>query len=199
MPADTEHLSIERAIVAFAQAYEALDNLQAHEARKEAHTALLPPKGDQKTGLIGEYWAIRYARSAFPNATAEFGGHSQKGWDFKLLRKRSKPTYIQLKTASEFGNGKLSAICKPSKRRLAGEGEELPDYWDKLWLLWLDRRLMPVVLWMFKPEHVEFNGADCLKGKTLRRHPDERNTGSNCFKWDEAESVTAIFTGKGGK
>jgi len=199
MPADTEHLSIEKAIASFAQAYEALENLQAHEARKEAHSALLPPTGDQKTGLIGEYWAIRYARIIFKDATVIFGGHSQKGWDLKIVKPRASTRYIQIKTVSDFGKGKVSPICVPSKKREANDEPDMPDYWDELWLLRLDRHFQPVVLWRLKPEHVAFNGACCLKGKTLRRHPDERNTGSTCFKWDEAESVTAFITGKGGK
>jgi len=199
MPADIQHRSIEKAIASFAQAYEALENLQALEARKDAREALLPQRGDQKTGLIGEYWAIRYARAIFKDATVIFAGHSQKGWDLKVVGPRTSTRYIQIKTVSDFGEGKLSPICSPSKKKEADGKPDMADYWDELWLLRLDRQFQPIVLWRLKPEHVAFNGASCLKGKTVRRHPDERSTGSTCFKWDEAKSVTANFTGKGGK
>jgi hypothetical protein len=187
---------IEEAIEDFARAYQRLEELQTREMKKSSHERLLPQKGDQKTGLIGEYWAIRYARMVFSDSRVEFGGHSQEGWDFKVIRTRHKPLYIQLKTASDFGTGKLSPICKPSRRPSVEDGDELPRYWDELWLLWLDKRLRPVVLWRFNPDQVEFNGAACLRGKSLRR-PISRTGGSNCFDWDNAEMVTGFIEAKG--
>src|SRR5262245_15690110 len=95
------HNDIEKAIEDYARAYQRLEDLQTLEAEKPSCERLLPQKGDQKTGLIGEYWAIRYARLIFPDAMVVFGGHSQKGWDFKVIRERRRPLYIQLKTVSE--------------------------------------------------------------------------------------------------
>lgn len=194
----SSHRDIEKAVEDFAHAYRRLEELQTREGVKPPHERFLPQKGDQKTGLIGEYWAIRYARRVFSDATVEFGGHSQKGWDFKVIRTRHSPLYIQLKTASEFGNGKLSPICKPSRQPSAENGDELADYWDELWLLWLDKCLRPVVLWRFNPDQVAFNGAACLKGKSLRRDQSPIG-GSNCFAWDKAEVVTDLIKAKGGR
>ena len=192
MSPDSHHQIIEEAIKGFAQVYSTFEELQKSEGDKELHEALLPKKGDQKTGLIGEYWAVRYARALFKGATVVFGGHSQKGWDLKVQELRTPPHYIQVKTASEFGRGKLSPIFKPSQRRATEDETELPDYWDELWLLWLDRCFQPLVLWKLKPDHVEFDGRDCITGKSLRRNPNDRTTGSGCFKWEQAEAVIDI-------
>lgn len=192
MSPESHHQQIEAAITGFAQAYAALEALQQTEGAKEPHAVLLPLKGDQKTGLIGEYWAVRYARALFNDAAVVFGGHSQKGWDLKVQGLSTPPHYIQVKTASEFGNGKLSPIFKPSQRPAGGHEAELPDYWNELWLLWLDRGFQPLVLWKLRPEYVEFGARACLKGKSLRRDPAQPTTGSSCFKWDQAEAVTGI-------
>jgi hypothetical protein len=157
----SDHRDIERAIRDFARAYEALETLQGSEAKKKPGEILLPHKGDQKTGLIGEYWAIRYARTIFKNVV--FGGHSQKGWDLKIIRSRQPVRYVQVKTASDFGEGKVSPVWKPSKRIKAGDQREMPDYWDELWLLRLDNSLKPVALWTLQAKHVKFNGAKCLE------------------------------------
>lgn len=193
MSPDTDHLSIEAAIATFAEAYHALEKLQKREAMKPPHKALLPHKGDQKTGLIGEYWAIRYARAIFPRAKISFGKTSEKGWDLKVETPGRKPHYIQVKAASAFGKGRLSPICPPKKTPASKDGQELPDYWNELWLLWLNRELKPVTLWKLKPEHVEFKGICANTAKSIRRSPSQPTTGSECFKWDKAEPVTDIL------
>lgn len=192
MSPDSHHQIIEEAITGFARVYATLEELQKIEGDKAPHEALLPRKGDQKTGLIGEYWAIRYARAFFKEATVVFAGHSQKGWDLKVQGLNTPPHFIQIKTASEFGRGKLSPIFRPSQRPAVRDEMESPDYWDELWLLWLDRYFQPVVLWKLKPDQVEFAECDYLSGKSLRRNPSERTTGSGCFKWEQAEAVTDI-------
>lgn len=192
MSLEQDHPSIEAAIAKFADAYKALEDLQQREARKPSHEALLPHKGDQKTGLIGEYWAIRYARTVFDGAKISFGKTSEKGWDLKVETSRGQPHYIQVKTASAFGKGGLSPICPPKKTPASKDGQELPDYWNELWMLWLDHDLKPVTLWIFKPEHVEFKGTSPNTAKSIRRSPSQ--PGSECFAWDKAEAVTDIRT-----
>jgi hypothetical protein len=189
---DPDNARIASAIDLFARAYLALEDLQTLESKKEPSERLLPGKGDQKTGLIGEYWGIRYARSLFPQAALEFGGHSQKGWDLKLAVVGQPPHYIQIKTASEFGRGKLSPIFLPSRLPKLDEGRELPDYWNELWLLLLNKHFQPILLWKIKPEHVDFSSSECLSNKTLRRDPLKPNTGSKCFRWEQAEWIADL-------
>jgi hypothetical protein len=123
-----------------------------------------------------------------PRGTLKFGHHSQKGWDIKVERPGGETLYVQVKTASEFGSGKLSKICPPSSRRARAGEDEVPDYWNRLWLIWLDRQLCPETLWMLLPQHVRFNRAEYLEGKTIRR-PNFPTSGSACFRWNQATSV----------
>jgi hypothetical protein len=190
MSLDPGHHSIEAAIAKFAEAYHDLEKLQQREAKKPAHEALLPRKGDQKTGLIGEYWAIRYARKFFSGAKISFGKTSEKGWDLKVEPAGGEPHYIQVKTASAFGKGRLSPICPPKKTPAFKDGKELPNYWNELWLLWLSHELQPVTLWKLKPEHVTFKGTGPNKARSIRQSPAKPKTGSECFDWDKAEAVT---------
>ena len=185
----SDHHIIEKAIVRFARAYSDLEKLQAVQAKKKPCKSLLPHKGDQKTGLVGEYWAIRYARWFFKGDTVVFGGHSQKGWDLKVTSERRKPRYIQIKTASDFGEGKVSPIGKPSRIKKAGDKREMPNYWDELWFLRLNKSLQPVALWKLKLEHVEFNGKICINGKAMPYRLSDQSGGSDCFTWDKADAV----------
>jgi hypothetical protein len=188
MPADSEHRHIEAAILGFARAYQRLEELQQQEAAKPAGSALLPGKGDQKTGLIGEYWAMRYARTIYPGSMIEFGGHSQPGWDLKVIQENAPALYLQIKTVSQFGEGKLSAICPPANRSPADSDN--PGFWNELWLVKLDRQFQPIILWRLRPEHVRFGEKKGrLKHTTMRGHPSQKNTGSVCFAWDQAEAV----------
>jgi hypothetical protein len=192
---ESDHTSIESAIGEYARAYKALEDLQEREAKKKETKPgemLLPHKGDQKTGLIGEYWAIRYARLEFKGATITFGGHSNKGWDLEVKTAGGKSHYIQVKTASAFGKGGLSPICSPKQTPASKDGQELPDFWNELWLLWLDRDFKPVTLWKLKPEHVTFNETGANAAKSIRRSPSDPTTGSKCFDWKNAEAVTDI-------
>lgn len=188
------HSEIVGAISYYAEAYEGLEVLQCRESKKPDHQSLLPHKGDQKTGLIGEYWAIRYARTLYPGSQISFGGHSNKGWDIMVEAVDTKPHYIQVKTASAFGSGSLSQVWQPSRKPSAEDGQELPDFWNELWLLWLGRDLMPVTLWKLLPEHINFGSEPSLKGLSIRRTPDEGRTGSKCIAWDSAEAVSDLLT-----
>jgi hypothetical protein len=191
---ESEHTAIERAIGDFAVAYGALEKLQEQGAEDDNRELLLPRKGDQKTGLIGEYWAMRYARLIF-KGTVTFGHHSQKGWDLKVATPDEPIRYIQVKTASAFGEGKVSPICEPTVAVKDGDKREMPNYWDELWMLWMNERLLPEQLWRLKPENITFDharlidGSRCLTGKIIRR---PGGSGSECFAWDKAEAVTDI-------
>jgi hypothetical protein len=193
MPTKSDHRTIESTIARFARAYRDLEDLQQQEAAKSPCDALLPHKGDQKTGLIGEYWAIRYARAIFPDAEISFGRTSEKGWDLKVQRRNGENHYIQIKTASAFGSGRLSPICPPKRAPTSKNGKTLADYWSELWLLWLGRDLRPITLWKLKPEHVRFQGNCHNTAKSIRRTPDDLTTGSDCFDWDKAQAITDLL------
>lgn len=178
--------AIEKAIRAYAEAYQKLDRLQIQESPKNSDkrsdspgpSECLIPRGDQKTGAIGEFYAVRYARSRWKGAEVVFGNHSQKGWDLKVSESDGTKIYIQVKTASAFGEGKLGNIPKPTRSKTKGDKRELPNYWDQLWVLYLDEKLQPSGFWIFgdgdldwtkqgKPKKSPRRNSDTLSGKSV--------------------------------
>lgn len=177
-----KHEDIEAAIKQYAAGYEALEDLQ----KSERNQHWLPKKGDQKTGLIGEYWAMRYARVFFKDAEFAFGGHSERAWDIQIKRPRNKLLRIQVKAASAYGKGKLSDIHHPN-------GQKESKSWDELWLIYLERDMMPGALWRLKPSDVDFKEEKPLTGKSIRRSSSAENTGSGCFKWENATVIENLL------
>lgn len=182
------HQTIQEAIAAYAEGYERLEKLQQAESKQSAADRLLPGKGDQKTGLIGEYWALHYARHICPSATITFAGHSQKYWDLRIAGPESPPLYVQVKTVSAFGQGKLSPIHRPEKSP-STKTVNTSDTWNELWILQLDRRLHPLALWRFHPAQVHFANAERITGTTIRQVGTTRG-GSRCLDWDQSILVT---------
>jgi hypothetical protein len=121
---DSETEALVRAIEAYAAAYGALDDLQRTHVR-------LIPLGDQKTGAIAEFYARLYAAVRHPGVGITFGHTSEGEYD---LRIGTTPRIdVQVKCVSDYSTtGSLSPV-KPS--------------WSELWLMRLDRRLLPVGLW----------------------------------------------------
>ena len=66
---------IQKVIRSYASAYEALQEWQDKSS--------LIPKGDQKTGCIGEFYVYLYLTHRFPESTLTYGNHSEKGWDIR--------------------------------------------------------------------------------------------------------------------
>ena len=114
------------AITRYADAYALLERLQRE-------SVLLPSRGDQKTGVIAEFYARCYAGHAFAGRPIIFGGTSQHAWDLEIgpdpAYPHAAPLRIQVKSVSAFARySRLSAV-HPG--------------WDELWLLRLDERLWP--------------------------------------------------------
>ena len=182
------HKSIQEAIAAYAEGYERLEKLQQAENEQPVADRLLPGKGDQKTGLIGEYWALHYARYTYPSATITLAGHSQKYWDLYIAAPESPPLYVQVKTVSKFGQGKLSPIHQPNNATSA-KTSQTSGTWNELWILHLDWRLQPLALWRFCPKMVHFANAERITSAAIRQ-PHASSGGSRCLDWDQAILVT---------
>ncbi len=144
---------IDKAINEYAKAYKKLQELQEEENS-------IIPKGDQKTGCIGEYYAYKFLKTKYPQAKIKFGGHSQKGWDIEV-----KPElHIQVKTVSDYSKTRtISPIHKG---------------WDELYLIFLNKGLKPEGFWIMDYSDELFGGKKVLKGKKCP-HPDKPNTGSS--------------------
>ena len=173
--------SLSLAIANYATAYADLEKFQQQEPNQDPHLRPLP-KGDQKTSCIGEYYALQFAqtREGWEEAHCSFAPNSQKGWDIKV-QQSEEVIRIQVKTVSEFGQGKLSPIHR--------NGDDPDLNWDRLWLLFLDTTLRPVLFWELDYQHVRFDEHAILKGKTMRI-PTEPQSGSHCFDWEQARNLT---------
>lgn len=135
---------IECAIEQYAKAYERLQDLQERESSI--------PKGDQKTGSIGEYYAYRYLSSAFPDSELTYGSHSEKGWDIHVSGVDIK---VQVKTVSAY-----------SKTRTISP---IHSGWDVLHIVYVNKALRPEGFWIIEDSRL-VSGKSQLKGKKCR-HP----------------------------
>jgi hypothetical protein len=107
----------------YADAYDRLEELQK--------TQWLPG-GDQKTGVIGEFYALVYLKSIYPTAKITFGKTSQEGWDLRV-ETGSESLTVQVKTVSYFSSTRRVSPIHPG--------------WDRLFLLYLDKKLTPIGFW----------------------------------------------------
>jgi hypothetical protein len=151
-------------INAYAAAYAELQKLQDENPD---HLAV----GDQKTGVVGEFFGLLYARSIYPSAKISYSPDpSQTGWDLSVCGKRSRrDVKIQVKTVSGY-----------SKKRTITP--LFPD-WDHLYLVYLGRCLMPQGFWIVTDNNI-FRGRSVLIGLKMRK-PGNSQSGSRSIPWGE--------------
>jgi hypothetical protein len=143
------------AITQYAEAYNQLEDMQTRSDWL--------PIGDQKTGVIGEFYTKIYLETVYPNAEITFGDTSQQGWDLEV---EAVPKFrVQVKTVSEYSN----------TRRIS----PIHSGWDRLFLVYLDRKLFPAGFWEITDANiVPAHGA--LKHRTMPK-PDDPSSGSMEF------------------
>jgi hypothetical protein len=151
-------------IKAYAEAYARFQKLQ------DENPDLLAV-GDQKTGVIGEFFALLYARSIYPSAKVTYAADpSQAGWDLKVSGDDAGPDLkIQVKTVSGYSNTRTITPLFPG--------------WDHLYLIYLGRDLMPEGFWIVTDTNI-FRGRLSLTGLTMRK-PTNPQSGSQCIPWGE--------------
>ena len=146
-----------RAIRNYAGAYGHMENLQK----------MMPnwlPVGDQKTGVIGEFYAKIYLSSIYPEVEITFGDTDQQGWDLEV-KVDPKPTRVQVKTVSEHSKTRRISPIYPG--------------WDKLYLVFLDKGLYPVGFWEIDDASIVPTDGR-LANRTMPK-PGEPNSGSVVF------------------
>lgn len=141
------------AIEQYAIAYRRLEQIQ------RAHTYDIPI-GDQKTGVIAEFYARIYAKHRFRNGTFEFGSASEHAWDIKVVLPRQREIKVQVKAVSAHSQTSRVSPIHPG--------------WHELWLMRLDEHLRPQALWVFKASNVPWSKS-LLKNRTM---PKLRNANS---------------------
>jgi len=123
--------AILKAISAYATAYAALEALQGGSS--------LLPRGDQKTGCFGEFYARLYLQRARPLATVVFGGHSNKAWDLRVTE-GPRELLVQVKTVSGFS---ATRVLSP-----------IHHGWHQLFVVSLDRAFRPDGFWVVPPPDI---------------------------------------------
>ncbi len=149
------------AIKRYAEAYEWLDEIQ--------HGKVGLPIGDQKTGVVAEFYARLYAVATYEDV--ECGSASQRGWD---LRVRSPQTgqleAVQVKAVSDYSKTRRVSPIHLS----SDQGDDL----QQLWLICLDKKLSLKSFKILQRSDLLVRGMaeGCvLKNKTMPIGP---NTGS---------------------
>lgn len=135
------------AITAYAHAYGVLENLQ-----RDAESLL--PRGDQKTGVIGEFYARLFAQHYFRRAELVYGSPSQRAWDIGVRCAGLPLRYVQVKAVSSHSTtSRISPIH---------EG------WNELWLFRLDRNFAPEGFWVLDAADCDWSNST-LKASTMPR------------------------------
>jgi hypothetical protein len=121
----TETHEIFAAIRSYANAYSQLQDVQERSP--------LIPKGDQKTGCIGEFYSYLHLSRLHADATLTYGNHSTKGWDVHV-KSDAHDFRIQIKTVSEYSETRTIS--------------PIHHGWDELWVIYLDRSFVPRGYWV---------------------------------------------------
>jgi len=177
LPEVITHESVSDAIEAYAKAYALLEKIQNPDSKPEESSRLMPT-GDQKTGCIGEYWAMRFARNRWPKKICKFGTHSEHGWDIQVEGTSSR---IQVKTVSGWSKSRrLSPIHNPTTRPKKASVDWAP--WTDLWLIYLSKDLIPTGFWQLKFGDINFGDREKLSGFVIRK-PNGEAGGSSPIRW----------------
>lgn len=130
----------------YAQAYSELEGMQ-----RSPQLSFLQ-RGDQKTGVVGEFYVYFFLRNKHPESDLCYGDISQKGWDIKVSAPSLK---VQVKTVSQFS----------SKRAMS----PIHSGWDELHIVYLDKEFKPIGFWIVTETSIA--GAEPLKNQ---RCPDPK-------------------------
>ncbi len=156
------------AIDQYAEAYAKLEQIQ------RARTLDIPI-GDQKTGVIAEFFARIYAKQRFLEAEFKFGSASEHAWDIKIVRAGQPDLKVQVKAVS--GHSRTSRISP------------IHSGWDQLWLMRLDIHLRPHALWVIEAPNVPWSN-ELVKNCTM---PQLEDPISGSAKLRGASNETAQF------
>ena len=160
-PSDAERVrEIRSAVASYSTAYEALECIQRASEEKEEKKESLLPVGDQKTGVIGEFYALLYAKGQYEEA--KLAENSQPVWDIEATSQGGGRVRIQVKTVSGFSTTRRISPIHPG--------------FDELWVLSLDKRFEPAGFWRIGKSALPGEGAETLKGKKCPKL-DEDGTG----------------------
>jgi hypothetical protein len=140
----------------YAKAYLRLENIQ------RSCTNIIPI-GDQKTGVIAEFYARIYAKDKFSGATFKSGSASQHAWDIKIIQDGQPEVKVQVKAVSEHSKTSRISPIHPG--------------WNQLWLMRLDALFRPLVLWIIEAQNVPWSNK-LQKNRTMPKFGKLHSSGS---------------------
>jgi hypothetical protein len=146
------------AIEIYSKAYEELEKIQDEENGKPLNEKIIP-KGDQKTGAIGEFYALLYARQKYSDKTVELAPMGSR-FDIIVAEGNEK---IQVKTISEYSKNKTTT--------LKGYADNIEF---TLYLIYLDKSFKPTMFWEIPYE--------TPKKKEILKLESVRKKFEHCFK-----------------
>ena len=117
------------------------------------------PLGDQKTGVIGEFYAMLFTRLAYPRCSITFASPTAS-WDIEVSGEHDLK--IQVKTVSEYSTTRIISPIFPG--------------WDHLYLLALNRAFLPTGFWTVTTSNI-FGGRPALRSQKMR-DPAKPTSGS---------------------
>jgi hypothetical protein len=142
-------------IRSYAGAYAEFQRLQ------DAHPRLLP-LGDQKTGVIGEFYAMLFAQNFYPQSRVSFADPTA-AWDLEVSADTGGPDLrIQVKTASAYSRTRIITPIFPG--------------WDYLYLLYVETTFAPLGFWIVTNPNI-FGTREALRNQKMRL-PTNPNSGS---------------------
>lgn len=152
----------------YAHAYQKLEDFQEKNP-------LIIPKGDQKTGAIGEFWGLKILQKEFPSAEVKLGhGHSQKGFDAIVKFSESEVRFFQIKTISEFSktgiSSKIHSEFTFENKKLALNG---------ILVIFLEKNMIQgKYILLDRQEDIK-----CLNGKRIRKNNYKDDQNLKSFKF----------------
>jgi hypothetical protein len=149
--------AVARAIADYAPAYQALDNLQRSMSS-------LVPVGDQKTGVIAEFFARLYAHWRFKGCRSRYGHPSHPSIDIEVTPPGRRPLNIQVKAVSAFAQKSRISPVKTG--------------WHELWLMRLDQRFYPIGFWVLTRDQARWRRSKTSLTMPVRGAPQ---SGSQCL------------------
>ena len=125
--------------------------------------------GDQKTGVLAEYYAKLYIENVLSKGQLVEYASSGSYHDLKYVEKeRSEPITVQVKAVSAHSKTRtISPIRVKYKNKKTGEWVKS---FDKLYLISLDMNFLPNGFWVMDFEAIE---AKILEYPSKRDNPDE--------------------------
>jgi hypothetical protein len=146
-------------ITEYSKAYEKLQKFQ------EEHEKIIP-KGDQKTGVIGEYFGLKILKEIYPESEVELStNHSQKGYDVRI-KKNDSTEYIQIKTISWFSDKGMSSKINLNFK----DNNKIEKELDGLLIILLEKNLLEGQYLLLNKEEIKDHNGKCWSRSKTKQH-----------------------------